>query len=178
MRRHLLHWLQAAGQTEVCLFSHHERPTRIAQWMQSEPARAQVLVGFSQGGFQAVKVARVLAGQGVDVDLLVTVAAGGLGRWYPWQWGVSHRDLPAQVKCALNFYALGDRLGTDEHRPENLMRGMPGRSWIENHAYPEASGIGHVDMTRCYPPDRVHPSVRRLFLNRLLIELTRLNALT
>lgn len=176
MRRHLLRWLHHAGFTQARLFSHHARPASIARWIRAQPDGPRVLIGYSQGGFQVVKVARRLAQDGFHTDLLVTVAAGGLGRWYPPQWGMEHRQLPAQVKRALNFYALDDRLGTDATASKNLMRGKPGDTWVENHAYPAEAGIGHAGLVRCYPESRVHPSVDRLFLTRLKTELMRLKS--
>lgn len=179
MASHLLSWLREAGHQDVSLYSNHLPPRHIAERLlpAARAGRRIVLVGFSQGGFQVVKVAWALHRLGVAVDLLVTLAAGGYGRWFPAQWGARPRDLPPGVGLCLVYHAEGDRLGTDRVVARNFVAaGAAAR--VENVRYARALGIGHVELVRCYPAARVHPEVRRQFLDRLLAELARLEAET
>lgn len=177
MASHLLSWLRAAGHADVSLYSNHLSPRRIAERLlpAARAGRRIVLVGFSQGGFQVVKVAWALHRLGVSVDLLVTLAAGGCGRWFPAQWGARPRDLPPGVGLCLAYHAEGDRLGTDPSPARNYVPDAAAAR-VENVRYPAAMRIGHVELVRCYPDGRVHPEVRRQFLERLLAELARLEA--
>lgn len=170
MERHLLQFLRESGFADTTLFSNYARPAAIADHVQEAP-QARVLVGYSQGGFQCVKAARELARRGVAVDLLVTVAAGGAGRLYFPQIGFNPRRIPANVKRCLNYFAEGDRLGTDPLPHLNLAQAEHPGTHIENVAYPRAARIDHIGVVRCYPPAQVAPLVRERFLERLLAEL-------
>lgn len=172
MERHLLQFLREAGFADTSLFSNYARPDALAAHVAgSAPGQARVLIGYSQGGFQCVKAARLLAQRQEPVDLLVTVAAGGAGRLYFPQIGFNPRRIPANVRCCLNYYALGDPLGTDplEHLNHAVAEGVHTR--LENIAYPREARIDHVALVRCHPPARVAPLVRERFLERLLAEL-------
>lgn len=176
MEQHLLTFLREAGFADTSLYSNYAPPAVIAREMAEAAAagRPLALIGFSQGGFQMVKVARELARPGVPVDLLVTLAAGGAGRFYFPQIGSNPRRIPANVKRCLNYFAEGDLLGTDLIAALNLARAESAGTQIENIAYPRAAGVDHVGIARCFPPERVAPPVRRLFLDRLQQELSAL----
>jgi pimeloyl-ACP methyl ester carboxylesterase len=177
MERHLLRFLREAGQADTSLYSNHLNPGVIANDLVGA-ARAQrsiVLIGFSQGGFQILKVARHLAKKNITVDLAITLAAGGAGRFYPSQWGASSRRIPANVKSFLNYFAEHDFLGSDLMMSHNISRAEASTTLVENIFYPAATGITHLDTVRCFPPARVAPEVQELFLNRLLNELASLD---
>lgn len=177
MERHLLSHLREAGHADVSLYSNHLSPRQIAARLlpAARSGRAIVLVGFSQGGFQVVKVAWALHRLGVAVDLLVTLAAGGYGRWFPAQWGANPRRLPPGVGLCLCYHAEGDALGSDRVPARNFVAAQAAAR-VENVRYPAALRIDHVELVRCYPQERVHPEVRRQFLDRLLSELAALDA--
>lgn len=173
MERHLLAWLRDAGFADTSLFSHYARPATLADHF-ADPAaagRACVLIGYSQGGFQCVKAAQALAARGAAVDLLVTAAAGGAGRLYFPQIGFNPRRIPANVKRCLNYFSEGDPLGTDILAHLNLARADAPSTQVENITYPRAARLNHVSLVRCYPPAKVAPLVRDLFLKRLVAEL-------
>lgn len=178
MEQHLLKFLREAGFADTSLYSNYTRPAVIAHDMEEAAAagRPLALIGFSQGGFQMVKVARELAHANLPVDLLVTLAAGGAGRFYFPQIGSNPRRIPANVKRCLNYFSEGDLLGTDVIASLNHARAESSATQIENIAYPRTAGVDHVGMARCFPPERVAPMVKTLFLDRLLVELQGLNA--
>lgn len=173
MERHLLAFLREAGCADASLFSHYARPATLADHLAdaAHAGRRRVLVGYSQGGFQCVKAAQEMDRRGEAVDLLVTVAAGGAGRLYFPQLGFNPRRIPANVRRCLNYFSLGDRLGTDPVERLNHAQAASPATHLENIAYPRAAGIDHVAVARCYPPARVAPLVRERFLDRLLAEL-------
>lgn len=174
MQRHLLHFLRAAGFADTTLYSNHLRPVRIADDLAAAAAagRPVVLIGYSQGGFQAVKVARLLQRRGIAVDLMVMAASGGMGRWWPPQWGMSDlRRIPANVRRCLNYFAEGDRLGSDLPLARNLAHASAAGTDVENHCYQVTDGVDHISIVRCYPAERVRPAVRQHYLDRLLREL-------
>lgn len=173
MERHLLTFLREAGFADTTLFSHYARPATLADHF-TDPATAGrpcVLIGYSQGGFQCVKAAQALAARGVTVDLLVTVAAGGAGRFFFPQIGFNPRRIPANVQRCLNYFAEGDPLGTDLLAHLNLAQAESPATKVENIAYPRAARLNHVELVRCYPPAKVASLVRERFLERLLAEL-------
>jgi pimeloyl-ACP methyl ester carboxylesterase len=176
MERHLLAFLREAGYADTTLYSNYTRPGAIALdlALATRAGRPIALVGYSQGGFQMVKVSHELARVGVPVDLLVTIAAGGGGRLYFPQIGANPRRIPANVKRCLNYYAEGDWLGTDPVPALNIARAEAASTHVENIAFPRGSGIDHVGIVRCYPPERVAPLVRTQLLDRLLQELAAL----
>lgn len=173
MEQHLLKFLREAGFADATLFSHYEKPAVVARHQAHESAagRPRVLIGYSQGGFQCVKAAQALDVQGIGVDLLVTVAAGGAGRLFFPQIGFNPRRIPGNVKRCLNFYAEGDPLGTDPLPRLNQAQALSPHTQVENFAFPRTARIDHLTLVRCYPPARVAPLVREHFLLRLLAEL-------
>lgn len=176
MQRHLLRLLREAGHADSTLYSNHRSPVAIARELAPAAAdgRAIVLIGYSQGGFQVIKVARALARLGVPVALLVSCAAGGVGRWHPAQWGFDPRPLPGNVRRCLNAFSGADRMGTDRPHARNLVHQNGHAELVENIFFADPLGVDHVALVRCYPPARVHPAVREHLLERLLSELARL----
>lgn len=174
MARHLLTWLREAGFADTSLYSNHLAPALIARNLTPAHAsgRAIALIGYSQGGFQVVKTARLLQRERVPVHLMVSVAAGGGGRLYFPQWGVNARQIPANVQRHLNYFSLTDRMGTDPVTAHNFAHASGAQTHVENIAYPVEAAVGHIETVRCYPPERVAPLVRELFLQRLLRELS------
>lgn len=175
MQRHLLRFLRDAGYADSTLYSNHRAPSAIARELAPAAAqgRAIVLVGYSQGGFQVMKVARALEQAGVPVALLVSLAAGGVGRWHPAQWRFDPRHLPANVQRCLNAFSLLDRMGSDRSRERNLVRHNGRAELVENICFPAGLGVDHVAIARCYPEARVHRAVREQLLDRVLSELCR-----
>jgi len=177
MERHLLSFLRAAGYADTSLYSNHLNPARIADDL-ADAARAGrpiVLVGYSQGGSQVLKVAKLLAKRGIKTDLVVSLAAGGLGRLYFPQLGFNMRRIPAGIKRYLNYYAAKDLLGTDLLPSANLARAESRDTYLENIGYPRSAGVDHFKIVTCYPAVRVLPEVKALFLDRLLKELKELS---
>jgi pimeloyl-ACP methyl ester carboxylesterase len=173
MQRHLLQQVRDWGFADSSLFANHARPALIADHLQraARHGRPIVLIGYSQGGFLAVQVARVLAQRGVAVDLLVTIAAGGLGRMYPAQWGVDPRPMPDNVKQVINAFSAADRLGGDRRWLSNWAVPSHWQTTVENIGLTAEHGIDHLALARCYPADRVHPVVQRQLWDRLRVVL-------
>jgi pimeloyl-ACP methyl ester carboxylesterase len=178
MERHLLKFLRDAGYPDTTLYSNYTRPAVIAQDVAAavRDGRPVALVGYSQGGFQLVKVAQALAQEDLAVDLLVTIAAGGGGRLYFPQWFARPRRIPRNVKRCLNFYAEGDWLGTDLVPAMNLAKAESAATQVENIAFPRDAGVDHIGIVRCYPAERVAPAVKTQLLDRLRQELAALTA--
>lgn len=176
MQRHLLSFLRNAGYADTSLYSNHQRPSVIAKDLAkaAKAGRPIVLVGYSQGGSQVLKVARLLKKQGIECDLVVSLAAGGLGRIYPAQWGFNMRHIPANIKRYLNYFAAVDPLGTDRKHSKNLAHAESNNTHIENIAYAKEAGVDHFSIVSCYPQERIKPEVKILFLDRLLDELEQL----
>lgn len=179
MEKHLLQFLRSAGFEDTSLYSNHHRPHHIANdLMLAATGRANrpvVLIGYSQGGSQVIKVARILQKHGVECDLVISLAAGGMGRLYPMQWGFDMRFIPANVKQYLNYFAANDVLGTDKHYGKNLAIAEGNNTIIENIGYTLDANIDHLNIVRCYPEYRVPVPVKTLFLDRLLDELKQLS---
>lgn len=177
MERHLLTFLRTAGYADTSLYSNHFSPARIADDLAiaAKAGRPIVLVGYSQGGSQVLKVAKLLSKRGIQTDLVVSLAAGGLGRFYFPQWGFNMRRIPAGIKRYLNYYAAKDLLGTDLLPFLNLARAESKDTYLENIGYPLSAGVDHFKIVTCYPADRVLPEVKALFLDRLLNELEALS---
>lgn len=173
MERHLLTFLRAAGYADTSLYSNHLNPARIADDLAvaAKAGRPIVLVGYSQGGSQVLKVAKLLSKRGIETDLVVSLAAGGLGRFYFGQWGFNMRRIPAGIKRYFNYYSVKDLLGTDLLHSANLARAVSPDTYLENIAYPLEAGVDHFKIVTCYPTARVLPEVKALFLDRLLLEL-------
>lgn len=176
MARHLLTFLREAGFADTTLYSNHLSPAVIARDMKAAQNndRRIAMVGYSQGGFQVLKTARLLQRDAIPVDLMVAVAAGGGGRLYPPQWGVNARHIPSNVRRHLNYFSMIDRMGTDPVRVLNMARAEDAQTHIENISYPPEAGVGHIDIVRCFPEERILPPVRTLFLDRLIAELSAL----
>lgn len=178
MQRHLLQFLRDAGYADTSLYSNHQRPASIARDLiqAGQAGRPIVLIGYSQGGSQVLKVAKVLQQHNLACELVVSLAAGGMGRIYPAQWGFNVRHIPANIKKYLNYFAALDRLGTDRQYHKNLAVASSINTHVENIAYPVTANVDHLSIVRCYPTERVVPEVQKLFLNRLLAELEKLRA--
>ena len=165
MRKHLLRMMKESGYHDTTMYS-HMHPTKAIADDLSEAAGANrriAIVGYSQGGFEAIKVARELARRDITVDLVVTIAAGGLGR-----------TLPANVSRCLNFFSEGDRLGSDQKPERNLMKASQSGQYVENIVFPKDEHISHIRLVICYPESRVHPTVRARLLDPLQNELASL----
>lgn len=177
MERHLLSFLRAAGYADTSLYSNHLNPAHIADDLAvaAQAGRPIVLVGYSQGGSQVLKVAKLLSKRGIKTDLVVSLAAGGLGRFYFPQWGFNMRRIPTGIKRYLNYYAAKDVLGTDLLPFANLARAESKSTHIENIGFPLSAGVDHFKIVTCYPVARVLPEVKALFLDRLLKELEQLS---
>lgn len=176
MQRHLLRFLRDAGFQDATLYSNNLAPAAIADDLAAAAAsgRPVALVGYSQGGFQAVKVARCLARRGVRIDLLASIAAGGVGRWHPAQWGFDPRRLPEGVRRCLNIWSEADFMGSDRRGTRNRVPAEAANEWVDNVCLPRALAVDHIALVRCYPEARVPEAVRRLVLDRLLAELSAL----
>ena len=173
MERHLLHFLREAGYADTSLYSNHQRPAVVAKDLipAAKAGRPLVLIGYSQGGSQVLKVARLLQKQGIDCDLVISIAAGGLGRVYPAQWGFNVRRIPGNIKHYLNYFAAVDPLGTDTRHSQNLAVAEDKTTTVENIGYSKQAKVDHFEIVRCYPEEKIIPDVQQLFLDRLLDEL-------
>ncbi|MDX1552662.1 MAG: hypothetical protein R3198_08580 [Marinobacter sp.] len=178
MEKHLARYLQACGYDDTTVYGHVHPARRIASELAkaAKAGRPIAVIGFSQGGFQAVKVASELARQDIEVPLLVTIAAGGLGRLVPTRWGSNPRKLPANVKRCLNVYAEGDPLGSDRQSDRNRVWSNDQGQLIENVDFPASEAISHIELVRCYPEAKVHPAVKARCLDRLLWHLDAITA--
>lgn len=113
MRKHLLRMMKESGYHDTTMYS-HMHPTKAIADDLSEAAGANrriAIVGYSQGGFEAIKVARELARRDITVDLVVTIAAGGLGRTLPAQWGFNPARRRPTSSGALIFSQRATGLG-------------------------------------------------------------------
>lgn len=178
MDKHLAKFLREWGYEDTTVYGHVYPARRIASDLAkaAKTGRPIAVIGFSQGGFQAVEVAKKLARQGIEVPLLVTIAAGGLGRLVPTRWGSDPRKLPANVKRCLNVYAQGDPLGADRHSDRNRVWSNDEEQLIENVGFSASEAISHIELVRCYPEARVHPAVKARCLDRLLWHLDAITA--
>lgn len=178
MEKHLLRYLREAGFSDSAMYGHIYPRRAIADDLEqaASEGRGVAIIGFSQGGFHAMKVARELEKRKIGVSLLVTIAAGGLGRAVPSQWGFNPRELPGNVRRCINFYSEGDRLGTDTRHERNLVRSTGNGQHLENICFAKPEQISHIDLVRCYPESRVHPTVRAQLLDRLRDELESVSA--
>lgn len=176
MRKHLLQFVREAGYQDATLYSNHLRPSVVAKNLEAaaKEGRPIALIGYSQGGSQVVKVANHLNKKGVAANLVVSIAAGGYGRFHPAQWGFDMRRIPQNVERYLNYYSPIDKLGSDQKLERNIATATSADTHIENIAYTVADAIDHLAVARCYPAERIPPGVRELFMNRLLRELNNL----
>lgn len=122
MQDHLLRFLREEALADATMFGHMHSVADIADELAqaSRDLREIVIVGYSLGGFQAVKIARELERRSIPVRLLVTIGSGGLGRLTPMQWKVDNRRIPANVAACLNFCSQADLLGLDRRHQDNL----------------------------------------------------------
>ncbi|QBM17269.1 hypothetical protein MARI_13760 [Marinobacter sp. JH2] len=176
MQKNLLHYLRGKGLSDVTLYGHLHSADSISDDLQASfgEGRNLIILGYSQGGFQAVKVARELERRGVTVALLVTIAAGGLGRVFPGRWGFDPRTVPANVDVCFNFFSCGDLLGCDRSHQSNEAVGSRVSQRIENHMFHAHEGVSHIDLVRCYPEDEIKPAVRTYVIEKIMAEISSL----
>lgn len=103
MQRNLLRYLRSKGLSDVTMYGHLHSVDSISDELQASrrEGRKLVILGYSQGGFHAVKVARELERRGVEIALLVSIAAGGLGRVFPDGGGLILVTYRQMLMCAL-----------------------------------------------------------------------------
>lgn len=177
MQRHLLHFLREAGYPNTTLYGHLQATT-IANDLQAAANKGDnlVVLGFSQGDFEAVRVAHALNRRGVNVSLLVTIAAGGLGGvLMPHRWCDNPRRLPPNVARCLNFFSETDALGTDRVLAKNYAIPAHHQQHVENLVFTEEEKVSHIALTKCYPAANVHPRVNSELLQRIKKELAMLD---
>lgn len=172
MQRHWYTFLIQQG-FDVSLCGHLESADKISQQLKLAHLKGQkiVILGYSQGGFQAVKIAHALDKLHTPVQLLVTIAAGGKGRWLPTQWGFNPRVIPSNVVKALNYFSLSDLLGTDRIQKQNLIRATSTTQHVENIVFPLNDGVSHIAISRCFPEDRLNSVVKSQLIVRVQTEL-------
>ena len=176
MQRHLQHFLQSQGYNDTTVYGHRHAVVDLAREIRhaKREGQAVVMIGFSQGGFHAVRIARYLAQYQVNIDLLVMMAAGGMGRILPKQWGFNPRRISKNVTKTLNYFAVGDHLGSDPIPAHNHVYAENAQQHIENIMFERELKISHIDLSRCYPEDRLHPQLKLKLLDRLLLEIDQL----
>lgn len=177
MQRHLLHFIRAADYADTTLYGHLQARL-ITKDLQQAAAQGRpiALVGYSQGGLEAMNVTRELERRGVRVALLVLIAARGLGRIFPHRWRADMRRVPANVALCLNYFAEGDVLGSDAQWERNEMTASGAASRVENIGFVRAAGISHLGIARCYPPERLPTVLKARLHDRLLAELAALGS--
>ncbi|MCD1629597.1 MULTISPECIES: hypothetical protein [Marinobacter] len=177
MQRNLLRYLRSKGLSDVTMYGHLHSVDAISDDLQASrrEGRKLVILGYSQGGFHAVKVARELERRGVEIALLVSIAAGGLGRVFPGRWGFDPRNVPTNVDVCLNFFSQGDLLGCDQSHQMNEAFGSSATQRVENHMFHAHEGVSHIDLVRCYPEERIKPAVRTQVIERIMTEISGLN---
>lgn len=175
MQQHLLRFLRASGYPDTTLYGHLQAEL-IADDLQTaaEKGRAIVLVGFSQGGLETMRVVRSLQRRGIRVNLQVAIASRGLGRWWPHRWHFDMRHVPANVDLCLNYVSEWDSIGTDSRPEDNDVVAMATSTRVENIVFPALDKVSHMAISACYPSAKIKPSARRWLHDRLLEELTRL----
>jgi len=177
MQRHLLRWVRAQGYADSSLFSNHANIGPIADWLQEAVAQGRpiALIGFSQGGFQVLKVAQEMTRRQLSVQLVVSIARGGAGWLLPAQWRFRHQSSHTKIKHLLNIYSHADRLGTNPFVAGNALPEQPGML-VENIALPRTLAIDHISLVRCYPENRVHPAVSEQVLAPIANALAKLSS--
>jgi pimeloyl-ACP methyl ester carboxylesterase len=169
MRNHLLRFLREEVNADATMFGYLHSESHIADELEeaSLHRREIVIIGYSLGGFQAVKIARELERRSVPVGFLVTIGSGGPGRLAPIQWNVNNRQIPTNVAVCVNFFSEADVLGTDRRYQDNLAIATSANQRVENYEFPRIENISHMGLTRCYPKSSVHPMVRSKILERI-----------
>ena len=177
MQRHLLKFLRQSGYNNTTMYGHLQ-VALIADDLQQAAAQghAIVLIGFSQGGLEAVHVAKELERRGVSVDLLVTIAAGGKGRLLPHRKADDPRTIPSNVACCLNYFSASDFLGTDAKHDDNLAVATTDTQHVENIFFTKQQGISHLAISRAYPAAKIPECINEQLLQRLLKELAALKS--
>lgn len=177
MQQHWLACLRDWGYQDVTLYSNHRSLQVLREHIRAaaRQGRPIVLMGYSQGGFQVLKLARLLAQDHIEVAMLVMIAAGGLGRIYPAQWRVEPRHVPANVRYAAHFYAEGDRLGTDPHICANQLYATNWATEIDNVCFAQHLQIDHFAISRAAPSRAIHDTIRQQILIPLQQRLAILN---
>lgn len=173
MQRHLLRFLREAGYSNTTLYGHLQANT-IANDLQAAANKGDniVVMGFSQGGFEAVRVAHALNQRGIKLLLLVTIAAGGYGSVFmPHRWKDNPRSIPPNVERCLNYFSVTDALGTDRQFKKNFAHATVDQQQVENIFFTKEENIPHIALTKCYPASSVHPRVKADFLQRIKAEL-------
>lgn len=172
MQRNLLRFLRESGYPNTTLYGHLQAQL-IADELATATAQGQkiVVIGYSQGGLEAVRVARELDRRGIHIDLLVTIAGGGRGgRFWPHRWADDPRTIPANVARCLNYFSTTDKLGTDVPLDDNLAAAVDSRQHVENICFDEDARVSHLTITKCYPASRVPPRVATDLLQRIQAE--------
>ena len=177
MASHLLRWLRDAGFVDVSLFSNNASPNKVADFLQEAKGQGRkvALIGYSQGGFQVLKVAKRLASRNVGVDAVVSIAAGGVGRLHPAQWFFPVRRIPKNIHTLLNIYSHADGMGTDPIARGNALPNGVAQQ-VVNVALAKTEGVDHIALVRCYPLERQHPAVTAQVLTPILATLNGLSA--
>ena len=173
MQRHLLSYLRECGFSDTTLYGHLQARLIAADLADAARQGNKIaLIGYSQGGLEAVRVANILNQRGTPVDLLVTIAAGGFGRTLlPHRFTDDPRTIPANVSRCLNYFAEDDKLGTDKRYENNLARPVNDKQHVENIFFTKSEDTSHLTLTKCYPESKVNPSVRDKLLLRIKTEL-------
>lgn len=174
MKRHLLRFLREAGYPDTTMYGHLQSGLIVDDLQAaSEQGRPVVVMGFSQGGFEAMTVARELNRRKVRVALMVPIAARGRGgRMWPHRWNFDMRNVPPNVALCLNYFSECDLLGTDPRLEDNLAAAMHPDTQVENIVFPRSDGISHIAISNCYPAGKVHSKIRTQLLDRTLSELS------
>lgn len=172
MQRHLVHFVRAAGYADASLYGHLQAAV-ISDELQKANAQGRpvVLVGYSQGGLEAMNVARRLERSGVPVALLLLIAARGLGRIFPHRWRADMRHVPPNVALCLNYFAEGDLLGSDPWLEGNEVVATSPESRVENIGFSRRENMSHIGISSCYPLVRIPAVLKTRLHDRLLSEL-------
>lgn len=177
MQHHWLACLRDWGYRDVTLFGNH-RPLSVLRSHAQIAAcqgRPIVILGYSQGGFQALKLAGLLADDQITVNILVMIASGGLGRFYPAQWRTNPRKIPSNVQYAAHFYAQGDVLGTDLYQTANQLYATHTHTEIQNYCFDATSHIDHFSISRAAPHRALAPLVEQAIIRPLQKRLEKLH---
>lgn len=177
MKRNLLSFIRNQGFPDTTMYGHLQSEL-IAQDLAAaaKQNRRIVLIGFSQGGFEAMTTARLLQQRDITVDMMVLIAARGRGgRAWPHRWRFDMRNVPANVKLCLNYFAEGDFLGTDPKLDENQAFSSNDASRVVNIVFSRQEKVSHLAISKCYPDHKVHPRVKTKLLDRLISALSELS---
>lgn len=176
MQANLLRFAKEADFPDSSLYGYRFPVEKICDdlCVAASAGRAIAVIGFSQGGFHAVKIANELNERGITLPLMVVIGAGGLGRAMPMQWGADPRKIPANVQRCINSFAIGDILGSDLSTVSNLLRPLKSPQYSEDIYFQRSDCVSHLALTTCYPEGNVNPSVKKYLLDRITLELNAL----